>query len=85
MEDGWIYPVIKGIAYIKWKEYESPAGTVRYISDMITSGEDGRRLHAIRMKKGKSLTVQDIPSDIKLISFQEGRIDPYTFLDLPLQ
>ena len=85
MEDGWVYPAIKGTVYVKWKEYENPNGTVRYISDIITSGEDGRRLHAIRMKKGKSLTVQDIPSDIRLISFEEGRIDPYTFLDLPLQ
>ena len=28
MENGWVYPVIPGIAYVKWKEYERPEGTV---------------------------------------------------------
>ena len=33
MEDGRVYPAIKGTAYVTWKEYDTPAGTVRYISD----------------------------------------------------
>ena len=82
MEDGKVYPAIKGTAYVTWKEYDTPAGTVRYISDILATGEDGRYLHAIRLEKGKSLTGEDIPPDIKLVPFEEGGIDPYEFLDL---
>lgn len=83
MENGWVYPVIPGIAYVKWKEYERPDGTVRYISDMIAHPSDGFRIAAIRDKKGRAFTESDIPSNIKLMSFEEGAIDPYAFLDLP--
>ncbi len=85
MENGWAYPVIPGIAYVKWKEYDRPDGTVRYISDMIAHSSDGFRIAAIRDKKGSAFTEADIPSDIKLMSFEEGAIDPYTFLELPRQ
>ena len=83
MEKGWVYPVIPGIAFVKWKEYERPDGTVRYISDMIAHPSDGFRIAAIRDEKGRTFTAADIPSDIKLMSFEEGEIDPYTFLRLP--
>ncbi len=83
MENGLIYPTIKGIAYVKWKEYEPPTGTVRYISEILATGADGKRLHAIRREKGKSLTSEDIPADIKLVPFEEGGIDAYVFLNLP--
>ena len=83
MENGLIYPAIKGTAYVKWKEYERPTGIVRYISELLATGEAGERLHTIRSEKGKSLTLEDIPADIKLVSFEEGAIDPYQFLDLP--
>ena len=83
MEDGLIYPTIKGIAYVKWKEYERPTGTVRYISELLATGEAGKRLHTMRVEKGKSLTSEDIPADIKLVPFEEGGINPYVFLDLP--
>ncbi|MYB96186.1 hypothetical protein F4054_12960 [Candidatus Poribacteria bacterium] len=85
MENGLVYPVIPGIAYVKWKEYERSDGIVRYISDMIAHPSDGLRIAAIRAEKGRVFTEADIPSDIKLMSFEEGAIDPYTFLDLPLQ
>ena len=83
MENGRIYPAIKGTVYVKWKEYDRPDGTVRYISEIVSTGEDGARLHAIRLEKGRSLTAEDIPTDIKLVSFEGGGIDPYQFLDLP--
>ena len=83
MENGLIYSTIKGIAYVKWKEYERPTGTIRYISELLATGEAGKRLHTIRVEKGKSLTSEDIPADIKLVPFKEGAIDPYQFLDLP--
>ena len=80
MENGWAYPVIPGIAYVKWKEYERPDGTVRYISDMIAHPSDGFRIAAIREKKGRAFTEAEIPSDIKLMSFEEGAIDPYSWI-----
>jgi len=82
MEDGLVYPVIKGTAYVKWKEYLRPTGIVRYISDIIAYPDDDARLNAILNAKGKSFTEADVPSDIKLVSFEEGAIDPYRFLDL---
>lgn len=85
MEDGIVYPVIKGIGYVKWDSYWRPTGKVTYISRYKGHSEDGARLESIRFnkKKGKSLTRADVPPDIKLISFEEGGIDPYQFLDLP--
>ncbi|MCY3550371.1 MAG: hypothetical protein OXH39_07905 [Candidatus Poribacteria bacterium] len=83
MENGLVYPVIKGTAYVKWKSYLRPDGEITYISDIIAHPEDGARLNAIRAEKGRSLTEMDVPSDIKLVSFEAGAIDPYQFLDLP--
>lgn len=83
MEDGLVYPVIKGTAYVRWKSYWRPTGKVTYISRFKGHPEDGARLDAIRFEKGKSLTKADVPPDIKLISFEDGAIDPYQFLHLP--
>lgn len=83
MEDGLIYPVIKGTAYVQWKSYWRPTGKVTYISRFKGHPEDGARMDAIRFEKGQFLTKADVPPDIKLISFEEGGIDPYQFLDLP--
>ena len=77
MEDGFVFPNIKGIRYVRWKV--NSEGT-RYISAGTGHPADGRRLHAIRMEKGAPLTESDIPSDIRLVSYEEGRIDPYAFL-----
>ncbi len=85
MENGWAYPVIPGIVYVEWDEYERPDGIVRYISNMLAHSSDGFRFSAIREQKGKSFTKADIPSNIKVLSFQEGAIDPYTYLDLQPQ
>lgn len=81
MENGRVYPVIKGTAYVRWKSYLGPEGEVRYISDIIAHPDDGLRLETISAEKG--FTEMDVPSDIKLVSFEEGAIDPYQFLDLP--
>lgn len=85
MENDWVYPVIPGIAYVKWEEYERPDGVVRYISDLLAHPSDGLRIDAIREEKGRAFTEADIPSDIKLMSFEEGAIDPYRFLGLQRQ
>ena len=83
MEDGLVYPVIKGIGYVQWESYWRPTGKVTYIGRYKGHPEDGARLDAIRFEKGKSLTKADVPPDIKLMSFKEGAIDPYQFLELP--
>lgn len=82
MENGLVYPTIKGVAYVKWKSYLRPTGIVRYISRFIGHPDDGVRMDAIRFEKGRSLTEMDVPSDIELVRYEEG-IDPYEFLDLP--
>ena len=79
MEDGFVFPNIKGIYYVKWDETDEG---VKYITEGTGHPEDGNRLHAIRMEKGEPLTETDIPADIKLVSYEEGRIEPYEFLDL---
>ena len=79
MEDGFVFPNIKGIYYVKWDETDEG---VRYITEGTGHPEDGNRLHAIRMEKGEPLTETDIPSGIKLVSYEEGRIEPYEFLGL---
>lgn len=85
MKKGLVFPIIKGIRYVEWGRYEGPFGTVKYIRRSTGHPEDGRRLRAIRDAKARheSFTEADVPSDIKLIPYEEGGIDPYTFLDLP--
>ena len=91
--DGLVYPIIHGVRYVEWDTLVKPSGeSVRYISRSTGHHDDQIRLSAIRENKSSSsidpserniLTEDDIPSDIKLVSAQEGGIDPYTFLDLP--
>lgn len=85
MKKGLVFPIIKGIRYVEWGSYEGPFGSVRYIRRSTGHPDDGRRLRAIRDAKARheSFTEADVPSDIKLIPYEEGGIDPYTFLDLP--
>ena len=52
MEDGFVFPNIKGIYYVKWDETNEG---VRYITEGTGHPEDGNRLHAIRMEKGEPL------------------------------
>jgi len=79
MEEGRVYPHIRGIYYVKWAETDEG---VRYIANGTGHPYDGNRLHAIRVEKEEPLTEADIPADIKLVSYEEGGIDPYEFLGL---
>ena len=83
MEKGLVYPIIKGTTYVQWKSYWRPTGRVTYISRIIGHPDDHIRLEAIRAEKGRNFTAADVPSDIKLVSFEEGAIDPSDFLELP--
>ncbi|MYA98916.1 hypothetical protein F4X90_04410 [Candidatus Poribacteria bacterium] len=83
MENDRVYPIIQGTAYVEWKSYWRPTGNVRYISNIVAHPDDMTRINAIRAEKGRVFAEADVPSDIKLVSFEEGAIDPYDFLELP--
>lgn len=82
MDNGLIYPMIPGTVHVEWKEYFGPPGLVRYIAKMIGDPAACNRIEAIEEAKGDDFTEADIPSDIKIIPFEEGGIDPYQFLNL---
>ena len=82
MDNGLVYPMIPGTVHIKWEEYLGPPGIVRYIGTMIGDPAACNRVEAIAEAKGDDFTEADIPSDIKIVPFEEGGIDPYEFLGL---
>ena len=82
MEDSLVYPIIKGILYVKWRTYPGPNGVETYISDTLGHPDDGARIASIKEERGMDFTANDIPSDIKLVPFEEGGINPYDFLGL---
>ena len=88
MKDGLVYPIVPGTLYVEWDTYNGPFESVRYICRSTGHPADFPRLEAISLAKRerrahpRSLTREDIPSDIKLVPYSEG-INPYTFLDLP--
>ncbi len=79
MEDGLVYPTIDDTVYIRWDE---EAGE-RYVSETAGDAEACERLESIIEARGDDFTEADIPSDIKIVSYEEAGIDPYTFLNLP--
>ena len=87
MKYGKVYPIIKGICYVRWETENTPMGEYRYIAGSTGHPDDGKRLRAIREAKfnrgeDDDLTEADIPPDIKLVPYEEGGIDPYEFLGL---
>ena len=82
MDNGLVYPMIPGTVHIKWEEYLGPPGIVRYIATMIGDPAACNRIEAIVEAKGDDFTEADIPSDIKVVPFEEGGIDAYEFLGL---
>lgn len=91
---GLVYPIIPSVRYVEWDTIVRPSGeSVRYISRSTGHPDDQIRLRVIRKNKSSNssihpsernvLTEDDIPPAIKLVSYEEGGIDPYTFLDLP--
>ena len=81
MENGLVYPIIKGVRYVIWGESDGK----QYLLRSLGHPDDGHYMRAIRKEKNardESITAADFPG-IKLIPFEEGGIDPYTFLDLP--
>ncbi len=82
MKNGLIYPIIKGICYVEWGETSYGR---RYLRRSTGHPDDGDYMETIeeeRRKRHESVTASDFPG-IQLILYEEGGIDPYTFLDLP--
>ncbi len=85
MQNGLVYPIIKGTRYVEWAEYTGGDGTpVRYISKETGHPDDTDSIRAFKeATKGRTPTESDFPPSIEFVSYEEGGIDPYTFLDLP--
>ena len=79
MENGLVYPTISDTVYIEWDKNARR----QYIRNMAGDPDACDRIRAIEDERGVRFTAADIPSDIKVLSFQEDSIDPYEFLDLP--
>ena len=81
MENGLVYPIIKGVRYVIWGESDGK----QYLRRSLGHPDDGDYMRTIKKEKNardESITAADFPG-IKLVPFEEGGIDPYTFLDLP--
>ena len=81
MEDGLVYPTYPGSVYIKWA-YREKNGTL-YIADLSGDSDAVDRISAIEEARGDDFTKADIPLDIKVLSYEDEGINPYTFLNLP--
>ncbi len=84
-DDGLVYPNLKNTVYVEWA-YRGAFNNLRYPKRIRGDPSAGRRIRDISFEKRErreSFTDADIPSDIIVIPFEEGGIDPYTFLDLP--
>ena len=84
-KNGLVYPMISDTVYIEWGEKRGPDGPVRYLARIAGDPDACDWLDAIQDAKGKfeSFTEADFPSHIQVLSYEEGGIDPYQFLDLP--
>ena len=85
MDNGKVYPIIKGIIYVRWKEIDYGNGPVRYLGRFLGDPDDTKYVRSIKRKKDKArenFTEADVPG-LLLVSFEDAGIDPYTFLDLP--
>ena len=69
-QNGRVYPLYKDTVYIERREYEDGG-----IFSMLSHGSLGQYREAVR--EGTQ------PSWIKIIPYEDGGVDPYSFLDLP--
>ena len=80
MENGLVYPTYPGAVYIRWA-YKEKNGAL-YIADVSGDEDALDRISAIEETSGDTFKKADIPPDIKVLSFEEDGIEPYTFLNL---
>ena len=68
-----VYPSIPDVAYVRWKYFEEPDGTLSRFASFV-SGGPGPAAEAY-FDRG------EIPPGITVIPYDEAGIDPYTFLE----
>lgn len=84
-ENDLVYPNLKDTVYVEWA-YGGPFDDLRYAALIQGDPSAAERIDQISREKherGESFTDADIPSDITVILYDEGGINPYTFLNLP--
>ena len=79
-DNGLVYPIIRGKAYVEWEEVERPDGTiVKSVSRCLGHPDDFPTDYFLSTRRPGS--IREIPSHLEILSYDEG-IDPYSFLDL---
>ena len=74
--NGRVYPLYKDTVYVKWSEVENDDGrTETYLGSYLCHGSLADYEEAV--ENGTQ------PSWIKVVLYEDGGIDPYSFLDLP--
>ena len=74
-----VYPIIKGVRYVKWEEGPTPPdGKIRRYLGRNTGHPDD---DFPEDRYGFTFE-SDIPSSIQVISYEDGGIDPYIYLNL---
>ena len=75
-ESGKVYPLFKDTVYVKWAEDENEDGSIyRYVSRYLC--------HGSLADYEESVENGTQPSWLKVVPYEDGGVDPYSFLDLP--
>lgn len=75
-DNGKIYPMYKDTVYVNWSETENEDGSYnRYLSRY--------KCHPMLKDYRAAVANSTHPSWLKVVSHDDGSIDPYSFLDLP--
>lgn len=93
-QSGLVYPIYKDTVYVRWGAYTDNNGqTKRFITSSQGHPETIARIRGMQFPdklppNGESILnyvsidESDIPSDIKLVSYEDGGIDPIKYLGL---
>lgn len=79
MQKGLVYPTFPGTVYVEWDK------SGENLTKMSGEPKASMRLQAIikaKREQGKPFTKEDVPDDIKLVTYDKGGIDPYQYLGL---
>ena len=93
---GMIHPIYQDTVYVEWGHYTNPDGTTeRYITSSLGHPDTMDVLEKLRyppeiMKEETDkiprtlglIRESDLPTDIKFLTYDEGAIDPYEYLNL---
>lgn len=75
-QSGRVYPLFKDTVYVRWKEDENEDGSIyRYVSRYLC--------HGSLADYEESVENGTQPSWLKVVPYEDGGVDPYSFLDLP--